>query len=96
MATFPQCYFSFTIVDFSLVCFLFFSVIEKINGLTFSCSLPWQGLKADTKKQKYDKIREKKVSTPIEVCFRKLMARFFFFLVTFTPFVSVYMTHFLY
>ncbi|MFS7996955.1 putative protein kinase CK1-CK1 family [Helianthus anomalus] len=30
-------------------------------------SLPWQGLKGATKKQKYDKIREKKVSTPIEV-----------------------------
>lgn len=30
-------------------------------------SLPWQGLKAATKKQKYDKIREKKLSTPIEV-----------------------------
>ncbi|XP_039051018.1 casein kinase 1-like protein 3 isoform X1 [Hibiscus syriacus] len=30
-------------------------------------SLPWQGLKAATKKQKYDKISEKKVSTPIEV-----------------------------
>ncbi|KAM0969616.1 hypothetical protein ACFX13_018112 [Malus domestica] len=30
-------------------------------------SLPWQGLKADTKKQKYDKICEKKLSTPIEV-----------------------------
>ncbi|XP_054786675.1 casein kinase 1-like protein 3 isoform X2 [Prosopis cineraria] len=30
-------------------------------------SLPWQGLKAATKKQKYDKICEKKVSTPIEV-----------------------------
>jgi hypothetical protein len=34
----------------------------------FLCfSLPWQGLKAGTKKQKYDKISEKKVSTPIEV-----------------------------
>lgn len=32
------------------------------------CSLPWQGLKAATKKQKYDKICEKKLSTPIEVC----------------------------
>lgn len=32
------------------------------------CSLPWQGLKGATKKQKYDKIREKKVSTPVEVC----------------------------
>lgn len=30
-------------------------------------SLPWQGLKAGTKKQKYDKISEKKVATPIEV-----------------------------
>ncbi|KAM0881030.1 hypothetical protein ACQ4PT_033200 [Festuca glaucescens] len=30
-------------------------------------SLPWQGLKAATKKQKYDKISEKKLSTPIEV-----------------------------
>ncbi|KAK7245350.1 hypothetical protein RIF29_40190 [Crotalaria pallida] len=30
-------------------------------------SLPWQGLKANTKKQKYDKISEKKISTPIEV-----------------------------
>jgi hypothetical protein len=32
------------------------------------CSLPWQGLKAATKKQKYDRICEKKLSTPIEVC----------------------------
>ena len=31
-------------------------------------SLPWQGLKAGTKKQKYEKISEKKVSTSIEVC----------------------------
>ncbi|KAI5325919.1 hypothetical protein L3X38_034993 [Prunus dulcis] len=30
-------------------------------------SLLWQGLKAATKKQKYDKICEKKLSTPIEV-----------------------------
>ncbi|KAJ0029855.1 hypothetical protein Pint_13237 [Pistacia integerrima] len=33
----------------------------------FIRSLPWQGLKAATKKQKYDKICEKKLSTPIEV-----------------------------
>jgi serine/threonine protein kinase len=32
-------------------------------------SLPWQGLKAVDKKQKYDKICEKKISTPIEVYF---------------------------
>ncbi|KAG0455753.1 hypothetical protein HPP92_023541 [Vanilla planifolia] len=37
-------------------------VINNINP-----SLPWQGLKAATKKQKYDKICEKKLSTPIEV-----------------------------
>lgn len=30
-------------------------------------SLPWQGLKAATKRQKYEKISEKKMSTPIEV-----------------------------
>ena len=30
-------------------------------------SLPWQGLKAVTKRQKYDKISEKKMSTPVEV-----------------------------
>nr|GMD30496.1 casein kinase 1-like protein 2 isoform X2 [Ipomoea batatas] len=33
-------------------------------------SLPWQGLRAGTKKQKYDKISEKKVSTSIEVLCR--------------------------
>ena len=30
-------------------------------------SLPWQGLRAGTKKQKYDKISEKKRLTPVEV-----------------------------
>lgn len=29
-------------------------------------SLPWQGLKAATKKQKYERISEKKMSTPVE------------------------------
>lgn len=39
-----------------------------IHYIPLSCiSLPWQGLKAGTKKQKYDKISEKKMSTPIEV-----------------------------
>lgn len=33
-------------------------------------SLPWQGLKAETKKQKYDKIAEKKLSTPVEILCR--------------------------
>ena len=55
-------------------CFLFFS--HYIHGpLTtlYSCSLPWQGLKAGTKKQKYEKISEKKVSTSIEVTFLHAM-----------------------
>ena len=30
-------------------------------------SLPWQGLKATTKQQKYEKICEKKMSTPVKV-----------------------------
>lgn len=30
-------------------------------------SLPWQGLKAGNKKQKYERISERKVSTSIEV-----------------------------
>lgn len=30
-------------------------------------NLPWQGLKAATKRHKYEKISEKKMSTPIEV-----------------------------
>jgi hypothetical protein len=29
-------------------------------------SLPWQGLRAKAKKEKYDKIKEKKVETSIE------------------------------
>merc|ERR1712048_1056855 len=29
-------------------------------------SLPWQGLKANSKKERYEKIMEKKMSTPIE------------------------------
>eukprot|EP00906_Rhabdomonas_costata_P024638 RCo035373 len=29
-------------------------------------TLPWQGLKAQTKKQKYDRISEKKMATPVE------------------------------
>ena len=33
-------------------------------------SLPWQGLKAATKKQKYERISEKKMSTPVEVLCR--------------------------
>nr|KAJ0208097.1 hypothetical protein LSAT_V11C500237450 [Lactuca sativa] len=43
-------------------------VMNKVGVMTWSlwAILPWQGLKSATKKQKYDKICEKKVSTPIE------------------------------
>jgi casein kinase 1 len=30
-------------------------------------SLPWQGLQGKTKKEKYDRIKDKKISTPVEV-----------------------------
>ena len=33
-------------------------------------SLPWQGLKAATKKQKYERISEKKMCTPVEALCR--------------------------
>ncbi len=39
-------------------------------------SLPWQGLKAKTKKDKYNKISEKKVLTPIAVLCRNFPAEF--------------------
>jgi casein kinase 1 len=38
--------------------------------------LPWQGLAAHTKKEKYDKIMEKKVSTTVEVMTRGLPTEF--------------------
>ena len=43
-------------------------------------SLPWQGLKAVTKKQKYEKISEKKVSTPVEILCRGFPAEFAMYL----------------
>jgi len=39
-------------------------------------SLPWQGLKAATKKQKYEKISEKKMATPPEVLCKGFPAEF--------------------
>eukprot|EP00096_Caligus_rogercresseyi_P010916 TRINITY_DN4121_c0_g1_i3.p1 TRINITY_DN4121_c0_g1~~TRINITY_DN4121_c0_g1_i3.p1 ORF type:complete len:337 (-),score=131.97 TRINITY_DN4121_c0_g1_i3:911-1921(-) len=43
-------------------------------------SLPWQGLKAATKKQKYEKISEKKMSSPVEVLCKGYPAEFAMFL----------------
>ncbi|KAL9242991.1 hypothetical protein vseg_016935 [Gypsophila vaccaria] len=39
-------------------------------------SLPWQGIKANTKKQKYDKISEKKTTTTIEVLCKSYPSEF--------------------
>jgi casein kinase 1 len=39
-------------------------------------SLPWQGLKAHSKKEKYEKIMEKKMSTPAEVLCKNLPFEF--------------------
>ncbi|KAJ6988676.1 casein kinase 1-like protein 10 isoform X1 [Populus alba x Populus x berolinensis] len=41
-----------------------------------SFSLPWQGLKAGNKKQKYDKISEKKMLVPIEVLCKNYPSEF--------------------
>ena len=43
-------------------------------------SLPWQGLKAGTKRQKYDRIMEKKMSTPAEILGRGLPVEFVHYL----------------
>ncbi|KAH7640487.1 casein kinase I [Dermatophagoides farinae] len=43
-------------------------------------SLPWQGLKASNKKQKYDRITERKMSTPIEALCLGFPAEFQMFL----------------
>ncbi|ORX83255.1 Cki protein [Basidiobolus meristosporus CBS 931.73] len=43
-------------------------------------SLPWQGLKAATKKQKYDRIMEKKMTTPTELLCRTFPVEFSIYL----------------
>jgi serine/threonine protein kinase len=40
--------------------------------------LPWQGLKAKTMKEKYEKIMEKKISTQIEVLCKGFPGKFYF------------------
>lgn len=51
---------SFSSSSNSLICLICFLNVPRF-------SLPWQGLKAGTKKQKYDRISEKKMLTPVEV-----------------------------
>ena len=48
--------------------------------LYFCAFQPWQGLKAATKKQKYEKISEKKMSTPVEVLCKGFPAEFAMYL----------------
>jgi casein kinase I homolog HRR25 len=43
-------------------------------------ALPWQGLKAATKKQKYDRIMEKKMTTPTDLLCRGFPSEFGIFL----------------
>lgn len=43
-------------------------------------SLPWQGLKAATKRQKYDRIMEKKMTTPNDVLTKGLPREFLYFM----------------
>lgn len=43
-------------------------------------ALPWQGLKAATKKQKYEKISEKKMSTPVDILCKGFPAEFSMYL----------------
>jgi hypothetical protein len=47
-----------------------------LSGLTrdfAAVSLPWQGLKAGNKKQKYEKISERKIATSTEVTHSSLV-----------------------
>merc|ERR1711972_101490 len=43
-------------------------------------SLPWQGLKAATKRQKYERISEKKMSTPVDTLCKGFPAEFSMYL----------------
>ena len=67
---------------------MYFNRYAMLNILWYLCasvtvpftfirgSLPWQGLKAATKKQKYEKISEKKMSTPVEVLCKVITNKF--------------------
>jgi hypothetical protein len=37
--------------------------------------LPWQGIKANNKQEKYNKIMEKKMSTPVEILCKSLPSK---------------------
>ena len=45
--------------------------------------LPWQGIKANNKQEKYHKIMEKKMTTPVEVLCKSLPSELFIFFIYF-------------
>ena len=54
--------------------------LESLGYVLVYCmngSLPWQGLKAANKKQKYDRISEKKMATPVEVLCKSQPSKIF-------------------
>ncbi|KAJ4837441.1 Casein kinase 1-like protein 10 [Turnera subulata] len=63
-------------LGYVLMYFLRGSLVSFLNLFVVGKSLPWQGLKAGTKKQKYDKISEKKMLTPIEALCKSYPSEF--------------------
>ena len=64
--------------------------LHQIDWFISVFSLPWQGLKAATKKQKYDKICEKKLSTRIEVCVHNVMDVCFVFMICVEEIICIF------
>jgi hypothetical protein len=50
------------------------------SSCTSSGALSWQGLKAATKKQRYDRNTEKKIATPTDLLYRSFLNEFSTFL----------------
>ena len=49
--------------------------------------LPWQGMKAKNMKEKYEKIKDKKISTPIEILCEGCPGKIYFILEEFQVFL---------
>jgi hypothetical protein len=56
-------------------------------------SLPWQGLKATTKKEKYEKISAKKLAIPLEVLCKNTPRMYPFCLSFFLPSLLLLLSH---